>query len=209
MFIDGTCIRISRPSAGEPNVFYDLQRLFYSGYKKFHNINFSVIVSPDGLVIDVCGPVPGRHSDKWVQSWSSVQRRLRELFHNTNFKVFGDAIYSDSDVIRRKKRGLNLNQQDLREIHNLNGGRVCVENVFGEVVNDFKFIDLKRNFKVLGSKCGIGNLYKVGLLLHNFRCCCRGSQSGDGLFGLSPPDLVTYINGGVNCDSRLPNIVSL
>lgn len=91
MFIDGTCIRICRPSSGH-TVFYDLQRLFYSGYKKYHNINFSVIVAPNGLCIDCCGPVPGRHSDKWTQSWSDTENRLRQLFQGTPFTVYGDAI---------------------------------------------------------------------------------------------------------------------
>lgn len=203
MFIDGTCIRICRPTAGR-TLFYDLQRLFYSGYKKFHNINFCVIVAPNGLCIDICGPVPGRHSDKWTQSWSSTQTRLRDLFQGRNFTVYGDAIYNNTDVIRRKKRGLHLLQIDRDQISSLNGARTSVENFFGKVVNDWPFIDFTRNKKILSSPCGVGNLYKAAVLLTNFKICCQGSQSGGGIFGISSPELRDYIMGGVSSTSSLP-----
>jgi hypothetical protein len=207
MFIDGTCVMISRPSGGT-NAFYDLQRLFWSGYKKYHNINFFVIVAPNGLVIDVCGPVPGRHSDKWVQSWSSTERRLRRLFRGLPYTVYGDGIYSDSDVIRRRKRGLHLNGRDRHEIRKLNSSRTCVENNFAETQNVFPYISFKRNKKILSSKCGVGNVYKLALLLKNFRSCLRGSQTGQGFFGISPPSLNDYITGRFS-STRVPNFIRM
>ena len=209
LFIDGTCIRICRPTSGR-TLFYDLQRLFYSGYKKFHNLNFCVITAPNGLCIDVCGPVPGRHSDKWTQSWSSTERRLRDLFRGFGFTCFGDAIYNNTDVIRRKKRGLHLLPADLDEISRMNGTRTSVENFFGKVINDFPFIDFTRNKKILGNKSPVGDLYKVAVLLTNFKVCCQGSQAGGGIFGVSPPELDHYIHGGVSSTTSLPpNINSL
>lgn len=124
--------------------------------------------------------------------------------------IYGDGIYNNTDVIRRKKRGLGVTQQDLREISNLNGGRTSVENLFGDVVKDWQFIDFKRNKKVLSCPCGVGNLYKVAMLLNNFRTCCRGSQSGGGIFGLSPPSLGDYIAGVVgDSPSVVPNITMI
>lgn len=206
MFIDGTCRRISRPTSGR-SAFYDLQRLFWSGYKKYHNINFSVIVAPNGLVIDICGPVPGRHSDKWVQSWSNTETRLRQLLGRTGYVVYGDSIYSTTDVIRTGKRGLNLTPQDIREKSRMNGSRTCVENNFAEVENTFQIVSFKRNMKILSSKCGVGNLYKAATLLNNFRTCMRGSQSGGGMFGIISPELQDYVNGLTHTDHRqIPNI---
>ena len=203
LFIDGTCIRICRPTSGR-TLFYDLQRLFYSGYKKFHNLNFCVIVAPNGLCIDICGPVPGRHSDKWTQSWSTTESRLRQLFQGLGFSCYGDAIYNRSDVIRRKKRGLHLTRLDQNQISALNGARTSVENFFGEVVSDWPFVDFTRNKKILQSACGVGNIYKVATLLTNFRICCRGSQMGGGIFGISAPELDHYISGGVSSTTSLP-----
>ena len=203
MFIDGTCVRICRPTSGR-TVFYDLQRLFYSGYKKYHNLNFCCIVAPNGLCIDLCGPVPGRHSDKWTQSWSSTEVRLRELFRGLDFTVYGDDIYNNSDVIKRKKRGLNLSAEDIRQISKLNGSRVSVENYFAKVYNDWPFISFKKNLKVLSCPCGVGNIYKVAVLLTNFKVCCQGSQVGGGIFGLSAPELSVYILGGVQSNCHLP-----
>lgn len=208
MFIDGTCVRVCRPTSGL-TVFQDLQRLFYSGYKKFHNLNFCVIVAPNGLCIDICGPVPGRHSDKWTQSWSSTERRLRELFQGLDFSVFGDAIYNNTDVIRRKKRGLYLSVQDTQEISNLCGSRVSVENFFAKVFNDFPFVSFTKNKKILSCPCGVGNLYRAAVLLTNFKVCCKGSQAGGGIFGLSSPELHDYISGVVTSTSSLPPNINL
>ena len=59
----------------------------------------------------------------------------------------------------------------------MNGSRTCVENNFAEIENTFQIVSFKRNMKILSSKCGVGNLYKVATLLNNFRTCMRGSRS--------------------------------
>ena len=206
-FIDGTCIRTTRPTSGRTG-FHDFQRLFWSGYKKCHVINFSIIVAPNGLCIDCCGPVPGRHSDKWVQSWSNTEMRLNLLFQDLGFTCYGDGIYTSSRNIRRKLRGLLLTPQQQLEIHNLNGVRTSVEHNFGGVHNNFPFVSFKYNKQILKSKCGVGNLYKVATLLHNFKICCRGSQGGGGVFGVLAPSLSDYINGGVQTND-VPNISTI
>ena len=48
MFIDGTCVMISRPS-DVANAFYDLQRLFWSGYK-----NITTSISLQNVVLGMC-----------------------------------------------------------------------------------------------------------------------------------------------------------
>ena len=48
------------------------------------------------------------------------------------------------------------------------------------------------NKQVLKSKCGVGNLYKVITLFHNLKICCRDSQCGGGMFGISSPSLENW-----------------
>ena len=105
-------------------------------------------------------------------------------------------------------RGLLLTQQQKSQIRQLNGARTCTENNFSGVHNNFPFISFKYNKQVLRSKCGVGNLYKVATLFHNFKICCRGNQCGGGIFGISAPSLEDYINGGVRPNTnRVPNVI--
>ena len=79
-----------------------------------------------------------------------------------------------------------MTARDQHEIRKLNSSRTCVENNFAETQNEFPYISFKRNKKILSSKCGVGNVYKLDLLLKNFRTRLRGSQAGQGFFGITP-----------------------
>jgi len=55
-FIDGTGILVARPGGG-------LQRCMYSGHKRDHVMKFQSVVTPDGLLFHLYGPVEGRRHD--------------------------------------------------------------------------------------------------------------------------------------------------
>ena len=67
--------------------------------------------------------------------------------------------------------------------------RVCVEWVFGDIINYFKFLDFKKNLKVQLS--GVGKMYIVCMLLQNGQCCLYGSTTSE-YFDIQPPSLVDY-----------------
>ena len=50
-WIDGTVLRICRPTEG--------QRKAYSGHKKFHGYKFQGVITPDGMMASLAGPVMG------------------------------------------------------------------------------------------------------------------------------------------------------
>jgi len=52
-FIDGTGIFVARPREG-------LQRSVYSGHKRTHMLKLQSIVTPDGLLFHLAGPIEGR-----------------------------------------------------------------------------------------------------------------------------------------------------
>ena len=54
-FIDGTVRRISRPKTN--------QRAVYNGHKKCHALKFQSVVTPNGLIANMFGPVEGRRHD--------------------------------------------------------------------------------------------------------------------------------------------------
>ena len=52
--------------------------------------------------------------------------------------------------------------------------RVTVEWLFGNIINDFKFLDFKNNLKI--GMSSVGKMYLVCALLHNAITCLYGIQ---------------------------------
>ena len=71
----------------------------------------------------------------------------------------------------------------------MNSVRSCVEWLFGDIVNFFKFIDFKKNLKI--GLSNIGKLYIVCAVLQNALTCLYGSHTSE-FFDLQPPTLQDY-----------------
>lgn len=67
-FIDGTIREICRPELA--------QRLYYSGHKRIHGIKFQTVVTPDGIIAHVYGPLEGRRHDMIMVVISSLRLRF-------------------------------------------------------------------------------------------------------------------------------------
>ena len=64
--------------------------------------------------------------------------------------------------------------------------RVTVEWLFGDTINDFMFLDFKKNLKIgMGS---VGKMYLVRTLLNNAVTCLYGNKTSE-FFGIDPPSL--------------------
>jgi hypothetical protein len=57
-FIDGCHHEISRPGGNAA-----VQRAFYSGYIKGHAVTYHFVTAPDGIILNVYGPLQGRYND--------------------------------------------------------------------------------------------------------------------------------------------------
>ena len=58
VFVDGTIRPICKPSKNN-----NIQRCVYNGKDKVHALKFQGLSAPDGMIIDMYGPVAGRHHD--------------------------------------------------------------------------------------------------------------------------------------------------
>lgn len=198
LFIDGTFRKMDRP--GETGFFADLQRLFYTKYKRAHGFNYQGVTSPNGLVIDLWGPAAGRKNDLNLVTDSDIVHRLADLFANyphRNFRCYGDSIYQLSEAIVRRFKSHALSPNQERQNRIVNAERTTVEQVFGLVTTLWKYLDIKSNFKLLQSPCGTGRAYRVGCLLTNLKSCIDGNQVGSH-FGLKTPEVADYLRGGTN-----------
>ena len=62
--------------------------------------------------------------------------------------------------------------------------RVTVEWLFGDIINDFKFLDFKKNLKI--GMSSVGKMYLVCALLNNAITCLYGNKTSE-FFGIDPP----------------------
>ena len=69
--------------------------------------------------------------------------------------------------------------------------RMSVEGIFGDVINDFKFLDFKKNLKM--GLSAVGEMYIVGAILRNCLTCLYGNQTSEH-FDVCPPVLEDYLH---------------
>jgi len=87
-FVDGTVRPICRPETN--------QRVVYNGHKKIHSLKFQSVVTPNGLIANLYGPVEGRRHDSGMLADSNLLTQLGIFALNTNgdnLCIYGDPAY--------------------------------------------------------------------------------------------------------------------
>ena len=72
-FMDGTAMGISRPK------FNLLQRVDYNGHKQKTYLKFQAVTSPEGMILNVSGPIEGRRNDQTLYLRSGLEGELPEI----------------------------------------------------------------------------------------------------------------------------------
>ncbi|ETV83036.1 hypothetical protein H257_04779 [Aphanomyces astaci] len=89
-FIDGTVRACTRPTNGT------MQRCVYNGHKRKHALKFQTLVTPDGIIAHVFGPVEDRRYDLTILRRSQLERVLRMDPRFDGFIIHGDSAYGKS-----------------------------------------------------------------------------------------------------------------
>lgn len=186
-FIDGTFRPCCRPGRD--------QRALYSGHYRLHGIKFQAIMAPNGIIVNLDGPWVGRRHDAGMLQESGLLDMLREKMHDLGqtFLLYGDPAYPISEVIEGPFRqgAAPLTQVETNFNERMSGVRISVEWGFGEVVQQFAFLDFSKNLKI--GLQSVGKYYAVGTILTNCRVCLGyGGKTAD-FFGVVPPTLETYL----------------
>jgi len=186
-FIDGTARQICRPSSG--------QEVAYSGHKRYHALKYQALISPDGLYVDLFGPIEGRINDQGMLNESKLLDRLpsiEEEDSDTAFFIYGDGGYAvqprlispwPEPVHGDAKKEFNLRMSKLR---------VCIEWSFNHVLSLFSFFDFKRHQKVFMRP--VGSFFRVAVILANCYSCLRQSNEISLKFGVKPPTISEYLS---------------
>lgn len=103
--------------------------------------------------------------------------------------VYGDPAYPLRVHLQAPFRYGVLTQQMEHYNTCMSSVRTSVEWLFGEVLNEFKFLDFKKNLKIQLSS--IGKQYIVSAVLTNALTCLYGNQVSNH-FELNPPSIQEY-----------------
>ena len=185
-FIDGTVRPICRPIS--------CQRYFYSGHKRIHAIQFQTIVSPDGMIAHLFGPMEGSRHDNGMLRESQLLAYLETQMPLTatggEYCIYGDPAYPLRPQLMVPFQGGVLTADQKAWNKKMSACRVSVEWGYAKVIQLFPFVDFKKNVKILLQP--VGALYTIAALFTNCHTCLHGCETSN-FFGMKPPTLEEYL----------------
>ena len=184
-FIDGTVRAICRPSQNQDIVF--------NGHKRVHALKFQVVVSPNGLIAHMYGPIEGRRHDSALLAESGLMNELQGLVQQNGepYCIYGDLAYPLRETLMTPFKGANLTAEEQQFNRDMSLVRQAVEWAFGEIQQLFAFVDFKKNLKLYLQP--VAKYYLLGALLTNCHTCLYQNQIGE-YFQVPAPTLEVYLN---------------
>jgi nuclease HARBI1 len=194
-FLDGTDLAISRPTHN--------QREAYSGHKHRHVLKFQGVTTPDGILVQMFGPVEGCRHDATLLADSHLVEQLR-AFMTAHFGpaiadwyfLYADKGYGITDVIQTPIRGVEAqNPAAVAANRLMSGVRIAVEHSFRKFKSLWAFQNYYMDCKLELS--AVGRFYIVCVLLTNVHTTLYESQVGRA-YHCAPPSLHEYLHGIFN-----------
>jgi len=195
--LDGTFQSILRPSSSGENDGINAQRHYYNGNQGDHGVHFTGVVLPNGLIIAVDGPYPGRENDLSTLQLGKLHLAMAnhfaplELANDTQFCLLGDGIYQNFERIRRVPTQTDIDSGLSTEVERKAVAhiRAAIENAFGTVLQLFPYFNHWTKHSISRY---VGRDYFNAVLLVNCRTCIEGSLLST-RFELLPPLLAEYL----------------
>ena len=147
------------------------------------------------MIANLFGPIEGRRHDSYMLRESGLLHELEQYSYDVegnSLCIYGDPAYPIRAHLQSPFKGNNITQEQEAYNRSMSSVRVSVEWLFGDIVNNFKFIDFKKNQKI--GLSAIGKMYLISGLLTNAHTCLYGNITSI-LFGLDPPTVMQYFHG--------------
>jgi hypothetical protein len=150
------------------------------------------VVTPNGLIAHLHGPVEGRRHDAFMLNTSGLLPLLQQLVkpNGEPYVLYGDPAYGLTQNILAPFKGARITANEQAFNKKMSKVRISVEWGFGKIMQYFAYLDFKKNQKVLLQPDG--KYYAVACVLINCHTCLYGSLTSK-YFGLNPPSLETYL----------------
>ena len=184
-FIDGTVTPTCRPKY--------LQKPFYNGHKRVHGLKFQSVVIPNGIILNMFGPMTGNRHDAALLRESGLLPQLDLLGNGPNqhpYCLYGDQAYPNRPTLIVPYKGRVLTRRQKAFNNAMKSFRISVEWGFKDVTHLFTSLDFKYGLKLYQNQ--VAKMYLVGTLLTNCHICLYGNQTSK-YFNLKPPSLEQYL----------------
>jgi hypothetical protein len=175
-FIDCTIVASNRPGGGPAHAGVNalrynnnIQRGFYSGFKKHHGTKFQTVESPIGICMHCFGPRRVKDSDLQLLNRSRITTTLNNLFAAwgiDQYVMYGDGIYPYRVNLISKHMGNNLTPRHIRENQCMKSLRVSNEWAYGVTANIFPYVKNRKSVKLLSHK-NHSRIYKFATIMRN------------------------------------------
>jgi len=168
-FIDGTIRGIARPTCR--------QQTCYNGWKRKHCLKYHAVVTPDGLISHLFGPIDGRRNDAFLWQESGLLTVLQQHARSPDgriLQIYGDPAYSINSFLLSPYQGAHITPEQKQWNRSMSRLRIVAEWAFKEMVSMFGFLDYAKNQKLLLQP--IGMQFRVAALLHNAHVCLHHPQ---------------------------------
>lgn len=132
----------------------------------------------------------GRRHDSYMLQSSELQNKLNEIFDDEVFYLYGDSGYPLRRFLITPFQGGNLTEDQRQFNFLMSQMRICVEWEFGDLFEQFAFLDFKKNQKIYLQP--LAKYMLVACILKNCKTCLHGNQTSM-YFGIQPPNLESYI----------------
>lgn len=157
-------------------------------------MKFQSVICPDGIVASLKGPYEGRRHDAGIFRESGLYEELEQntVFPNRYFVIYGDQAYGLRQLLLRPYTENEIQHDPDRQHFNnaMRSLRISVEWGFNKIIQEFAFLDFKKNHKLLLQD--VGRLYVVGMLITNCHTCLYGGETSS-YFQINPPTLEEYL----------------
>jgi len=166
LIMDGMRYDVARCS------FAPIQEVTYSGYTGKHDTVCGVIIAPDGMVLALIGPYPGRHNDH-VFCTPELQSAVRAI----RAKILADGLFAVRDWLRPLPGVNEMQNYGLagNQVAAASSMRLPVEWTIGHAKSSFPFAFVGKRNKIL--QTDVNARLRVSFLLRNLHTLMNGNNT--------------------------------
>ena len=159
-------------------------------------MKFQGVVTPDGLFVDLWGPVSGTRHDNCMLAQSGLMQKLATLISPSGhpYCLYGDPAYALSNHLLYPYSAASVGplSPEMADFNKrMSHCRVTVEWGFKEMTGLWAFANMKPQQKFLLSP--VAKQYRVATLLSNWHSCLDGGNEISQYFGVLPPTFEEYL----------------
>ena len=159
-------------------------------------MKFQGVVTPDGLFVDLWGPVSGTRHDNYMLAQSGLMQKLPTLISPSGhpYCLYGDPAYGLSNhlVCPFSAASVGPLSPEMADFNKrMSHCRVTVEWGLKEMTGLWAFVNMKPQQRFLLSP--VAKQYRVATLVSNWHSCLNGGNEISQYFGVLPPTFEEYL----------------